>query len=305
MINFMRYKLIYFLISALVLIPGIYSLVRFGLKPSIDFTGGTLYEIKFSEEAKIPLDTITKALSTLPAGRQAPEVDIGAVQATRGGSIIFRLGNISEEKKLEIGNKLRDQYGEFEEIRFETVGPSLGRELLNKTLIAVLLAAIIIVIYVSIRFKDKMFGVSAVIAMFHDSLILLGVFSLLGHFYGIEVDTLFVTAVLTILSFSVHDTIVVYDRIRETFARKRDKNFEEIINRAVNETLVRSLNNSLTIIFMLTALVLLGGETIKMFVLALLIGTIAGTYSSTFTAAPLLVVWNNISELRKRYKSRS
>jgi preprotein translocase subunit SecF len=154
--------------------------------------------------------------------------------------------------------------------------------------------------YVAWQFKEKKFGVCAILAMFHDTLILLGSFSLLGHFLKVEVDTLFVTAVLTILSFSVHDTVVVYDRIRESMKVHPDVPFDKLVNKAITETLARSLNNSLTIIFMLVALLLLGGTTIRWFVAALLIGTVAGTYSSTFTAAPLLVVWDKIVGKRKR-----
>lgn len=185
------------------------------------------------------------------------------------------------------------------EVRFETVGPTLGRELLRKTIFAIILAAGGILAYVAWQFKDRKFGICAILAMFHDSLILIGSFSLLGHYLGVEVDTLFVTAVLTILSFSVHDTVVVYDRIRESQKTDAKASFESLVNKAVTETLVRSLNNSLTIIFMLVALFLLGGETIKWFVTALLIGTIAGTYSSTFTAAPLLVVWEKLAARKK------
>ena len=187
-----------------------------------------------------------------------------------------------------------------QEIRFETVGPVLGRELLFKTLVAILLASCFILFYVGQVFRDAKFGVCAILAMFHDSLVMLGVFSLLGHFAGVEIDTLFVTAMLTILSFSVHDTVVVYDRIRESQKKLPNVAFVDLVNKAVTETMGRSLNNSLTIIFMLLALLLLGGETVKWFVFALLIGTISGTYSSTFTAAPLLVLWDQIEKRRKK-----
>ena len=156
--------------------------------------------------------------------------------------------------------------------------------------------------YVTYRFRNLKFGVSAILAMLHDTVVLLGTFSLLGHFMGIAVDTLFVTAVLTILSFSVHDTIVVYDRIRENLRRFPQMKYDEVVNLSINETLGRSINNSLTIIFMLTALLVLGGETIKPFILALLVGTITGTYSSTFTAAPLLVIWERWENRRKKAK---
>jgi preprotein translocase subunit SecF len=165
-----------------------------------------------------------------------------------------------------------------------------------------MIAAGLILLYVAYRFRQLKYGICAIIAMFHDTLILLGSFSLLGHFANLEVDTLFVTAVLTTLSFSVHDTIVVYDRIRESLRRHPNASFEDIVSLSVAETLGRSLNNSLTIIFMLIALVLFGGVTTRWFVLALLIGTIAGTYSSTFTAAPLLVVWENIRNRKQTSK---
>lgn len=151
-----------------------------------------------------------------------------------------------------------------------------------------------LLLYISFAFKQLKYGVCALIAMFHDTIVLLGSFSLLGHFFGVEIDLLFVTAVLTILSFSVHDTIVVFDRIRELSHKNKNVDYVTLVNQAVTETMVRSLNNSLTIIFMLIALFLIGGETTKFFSLALLIGTVTGTYSSTFTAAPLLIVWNKI-----------
>jgi len=161
----------------------------------------------------------------------------------------------------------------------------------------VILAAGFILLYVASQFKDKLFGICAILAMFHDTFILIGGWSILGHFFQVEVDTLFVTAVLTILSFSVHDTVVVYDRIRESQKTGVKGSFEELVDKGVNETLARSLNNSMTIIFMLVALFLMGGASIRWFVLALLIGTISGTYSSTFVAAPLLV---SFDKMRKR-----
>ena len=181
-------------------------------------------------------------------------------------------------------------------MRFETVGPILGQELIRKMLWAGLIVVIFILLYVAKQFTDLSFGISAILAMLHDSLVVLGSFSLLGYFYGIEVDVLFVTALLTTLSFSVHDTIVVFDRIRELHRKYPKYSFDEMADRAVAETLVRSLNNSITIIVMLLSLVLLGGSSIKWFSVALLIGAITGTYSSTFTAVPLLVEWNKRSK---------
>jgi preprotein translocase subunit SecF len=181
---------------------------------------------------------------------------------------------------------------------FEYVGPSIGQETVRKTIVSIVLAVATLLIYISFTFKKLKFGVCAILAMLHDTLILLGSFSLLGHFFAIKVDLLFITAVLTTLSFSVHDTIVVFDRIRE-LSGNNSANEKNNINQAITDTIVRSLNNSLTIIFMLLALLLMGAESTKPFILALLIGTIIGTYSSTFTAAPLLVVWSKLFNSRK------
>ena len=187
-------------------------------------------------------------------------------------------------------------------VRNETVGPTLGKELLSKTMVAAILAASAILGYVAYAFKNIRFGVAAVVALLHDLLVVLGSFSLFGHFFGVEVDTLFVTAFLTTMSFSVHDTIVVFDRIREYTKRDRSRSFEEISDIAVTETMNRSLTNSFTIIFMLVALVLMGGDTTKWFVVALLIGTVSGTYSSPFVATPVLLLWHKLEAKRLAHR---
>lgn len=288
MIRFIRYRWLYFLISGIAIIPGIFSLLTWGLKPSIDFTGGTLLELKFKQDIKIQkYEDIRKML-------KKKGVETASIQPSGKGMIIIRtkpiFKNETEVIKTTVGKGFKENP---QEIRFETVGPILGKELINKTIVGILVASGFILFYVGSRFKEKVYGTCAIIAMFHDSLVLLGIFSLLGHFYNIEVDTLFVTALLTILSFSVHDTVVVYDRIRENQKNFQKQNFEDLANKAITSTLTRSLNNSLTIIFMLLALFLLGGQTIKWFILALLIGTVSGTYSSTFNAVPLLFLWKN------------
>jgi len=287
--NWMRFKWLYFLISALVIIPGVYSLVRWGLRPSIDFTGGTLLEYKISQQ--VEKEKLEEAV------KKVPEIELYSLQQTSQNTYLLRLAPLDKNKAEEIKNKIEKELKvKVEEVRFETIGPVLGKELLRKTVIGILLAAGFILLYVAWRFKDKKFGICAILAMFHDSLVLLGTFSLLGHFFGVEVDTLFVTAVLTILSFSVHDTVVVYDRIRESQKYFPSASLEALANKAITETMVRSLNNSLTIIFMLLALVLLGGETIRWFAVSLLVGTVSGTYSSPFTAVPLLVVLDKLGK---------
>ena len=293
--RWMKFKWLYFLISALVIIPGTISLVRFGLKPAIDFTGGTLLELKFEQEIGILRDEDIRNVV------EEKGFELSSIQPSGTGAVLLRLKPISKEDAETIKSVLEEKFNEKpQEIRFETVGPTLGRELLTKTITGIILASIFILAYVAWRFKNAKFGICAILAMFHDTLVLLGIFSLLGHFLGVEVDTLFVTALLTILSFSVHDTVVVYDRIRESQKLFPKVSMEDLVDKAVTETLSRSLNNSLTIIFMLIALILLGGETIKWFSVALLIGTISGTYSSTFTAAPLLVVWEKLANKKKK-----
>lgn len=275
----MKYWWLYFIISLLVIIPGTFSLIKYGLKPSIDFTGGTtiVWTTKVEEGA------------IRQAATQA-KVEIRDLKLVGDNYTIT-----TDALDKAIYQDFKTKAGEVKELSFDTVGPALGSELIRKTLYAILLSASLILFYVAYRFKNIKFGVSAILAMLHDSLVLLGIFSLLGHFAGVEVDTLFVTALLTILSFSVHDTIVVYDRIRELKKKHGYLEFEDIINRAVVETMGRSISNSLTIIFMLLAMYLLGGETTKWFIFALLVGTISGTYSSTFTAAPILIAWDKLS----------
>ncbi len=279
-IDWMKYRYLYFFISLLVILPGLLSMLFYGFKLSVDFTGGTQWEIQFQQP--VNEDQIRQALKDV--------CQLESIIRTQQGSYILRAKPLSAAQIKKARQKLKKQLGNYEELKLETIGPVLGKELLKKTIYAVILAATLILLYVTFRFKNKLFGLSAILAMIHDSLVLLGVFSLLGHFYGVEVDTLFVTAVLTILSFSVHDTIVVYDRIREASRIYPRLSLRALINKAVTETWVRSLNNSLTIIFMLLALVLLGGTTTRWFMVALLVGTISGTYSSTFTAAPLLYI---------------
>ncbi len=306
MINVLKYKKIYFIISLLVIVPGIISLIFNGLNLAIDFTGGSLIEIavpkNLDQESSISAkktheqEAIDQSIDLSKYNKEyiqnvlEDEYEIESVQQTNNNSLIIRGEEINNDQKNKIINQLNEQ-DSFIDLRFETIGPTLGRELLYKTLIGIALVTLFIIVYVWKQFKDFKFGICAVLAMFHDSIILLGSFSILGYLYNVEIDVLFVTALLTTLSFSIHDTIVVYDRIRELRDKNKRKDFYEIANMAVVETLSRSINNSVTIILMLLSLVLLGGSTIYWFSVALLIGAVVGTYSSTFTAVPLLVTW--------------
>ncbi|MBU1085484.1 MAG: protein translocase subunit SecF [Candidatus Beckwithbacteria bacterium] len=281
----MKYKVIYFIFSLIFLIPSAYFLINYGLKPAVDFTGGTILEIFITPKDGVELspDSVTNFIKDT--------INLNEVQQINDFTFLIKAQQFDQEISQIVKQNIKTNLGEVEEKRFETIGPTMGKELIKKTLIGVFIAAGFIMVFVTSRFKDKKYGVCAILAMLHDTFITIGIFSYLGVTKGVEVDALFVTAVLTILSFSVHDTIVVYDRIRESIKLYPKLSYTDLVNKAVTETLGRSINNSITIIFMLLALYLLGGVTTKWFVFALLIGTISGTYSSTFTAAPLLVLW--------------
>lgn len=291
--NWLKYKYFYFIISTLMIGVSIFSLLTWKLNLGVDFQGGTLVE--YRSPIDISTETATETL-------EENNLEVQSIQSTGEDSYLFRLQSVSQDRKEELSAVFEDQVfqGEAEELRFETVGPSIGPELVKKTGYAISIAAILILIWVAYQFKSITYGASAILAMFHDSFILVGAFSLFGHFFDAGIDFLFVTGLLTTLSFSVHDTIVVFDRIREI--RKGDEeDLETMANQALTETMVRSLNNSFTIIFMLVALLLLGGTTIKWFAAALLVGTVLGTYSSPFVATPLLVTFD---EWGKTIKNR-
>ncbi len=254
----MKFKYWFFGLSLLVILPGLFSLARWGLRPSVDFTGGAVLE----------------------------------TQDASGKTYVYREKEITPARKTELlaGRK---------EIRFETVGPVIGRELTQKSLYSVGVASLAIILYIAYAFRQIpkpysswKFGIAAVVALLHDVLVVVGVFSLLGHFYGVEIDALFITALLTVMGFSVHDTIVVFDRIRENLQKNVGREaFTQVVNESLLQTLGRSLTTSLTVLFTLLALILFGGETIRWFVVALFVGVFSGTYSSIFNAAPLLVIW--------------
>ncbi len=268
------------MISAMVIAAGLFSIFKWGFKYSIDFVGGTNLEYQFSKTIKAA--DIKKVLL---------EDNIGTSEiAANNGKYLIRIAPINEQKEIEVRNLLeKNLKTKITVLKTETVGPVLGKETLMKTLIASVLGILGILIYMSFAFKNFYFALSAILAMIHDFLVVIGSYSLMSHFFGAQVDTMFVTAVLTTMSFSVHDTIVIFDKIREYFNMEGRGNLNYYANKALTETMVRSLNNSMTIIFMLLALVLLGGTTIRFFAATLLIGTITGTYSSPFVATPILV----------------
>lgn len=288
--NFLKFRWLYFTISLSILIPGIVALFLWGLQPSIDFTGGSLIQLR----GELQEDTTVQNLQAV----LDESVTITSLQSASDGVVVIKASQMSNEQKDLLVSAASATPGGVIVERFETIGPTLSAELLTKTFAAVALVAGIITLYVARQFNELKYGVCAISAMLHDSLILLGVFSILGHFYSVEVDVLFVTAVLTTLSFSVHDTIVVFDRIRELQRLHPKTEYITLLNTAITQTLARSVNNSITIIIMLFALFILGGETIRWFSFALLVGAVTGTYSSTFTAVPLLTVWDSVKRRR-------
>lgn len=280
MINFLKYRWLYFTISAIVIGAGLFSVIKWGFLYSIEFTGGSNLQYKLNK--KMSKNDLNKILKN----NQIQTIEVKQDDKT----IFLKTKSINEKQESLFKKDLEIKSGsKITVLRSETVGPVLGRETMMKTLIASVLAVIGILIYMSFAFKGSTYAVSAVLAMIHDFLVVIGSYSIISHFWRAEVDTMFVTALLTTMSFSVHDTIVIFDKIREYLKEEGKGSIEYYANRALTETMVRSLNNSMTIVFMLLALSLMGGTTIRFFVITLLIGTITGTYSSPFIATPILV----------------
>lgn len=286
----MKYYKFWFWVSGILLIAGIASLARFGLKPGIDFTGGALTQVQFTQAQPQPSE-----IQQVLRDNGFPEA---LVQLAGTNEFIIRTSPQDQDQHGKFSKALSDKFGPVTELQFTSIGPIIGKELRSQAFVQLTLVSLGIILYIAYAFRKVSkpvsswrFGLAAIVALLHDLFILIGAFSLLGHFKGIEVDSLFVTAVLTVLGFSVHDTIVVFDRIRENLRVRAGSSLSEIINSSINQTLVRSINTSLTVIFVLLALFLFGGDTIHNFVLALLIGIVAGTYSSIFIASPILLVW--------------
>jgi preprotein translocase subunit SecF len=300
--NIIGKKYWYFLISFIIIIPGIISLILFGLNLSIEFTGGTRLTLSFPKEvSQSQLTSVKEVFSENKIKTQSVE---------KSGKFIYvRSQTLSEKQDVVVINKLKSSLGDFKQEQYETVGPTIGSEITLNAVKALAIASFLIVLYITWSFRkvpkptsSLRFGISAIAALIHDVLVLLGVFSILGHFYSVEIDSLFVTAILTVIGFSVHDTIVVFDRIRENLKRQGGDDFAKVVNDSILQTLDRSLNTSITVVLVLLALLLFGGESIRWFVVALLIGVISGTYSSIFNAAPLLVLWQELIEKRRSKK---
>ncbi|MBP9815634.1 protein translocase subunit SecF [Candidatus Woesebacteria bacterium] len=282
MINFLKYTKLYFALSAVVIAIGMFTLFSKGLNLSIDFTGGSMLEYSFEKD--ITTDEIQKVFND-------KSIEVSSIATQGPKRVILRAEALSETQEVDVRTALSAK-----QLRFDSVGPVLGLETIRKTFYASVVAVFGILLYISFTFRKLSYGVAAVTALLHDLLVLFGVYAILARF-GAEIDTLFITAVLTTMSFSVHDTIVMFDKIRE-YKKTSGLGIEVLANKALTETIVRSVNNSLTIILMLVPLTLFGGDAVRFFAAALLIGTITGTYSSPCIATPLLVL------LERRRNSR-
>jgi preprotein translocase subunit SecF len=276
-----------FLTISLILISGsIFSIIFWGFKPSIDFTGGAVWELN---STKINENNYKEIFTK-------NQIELKAINSLGNNNYLLKFNDISLIQKDTLNSSLKELDPELKELKFESLGATLGKELLQKTIFAIILTSLFLFLFIGRRFRDFSFGTSAVLAMLHDTLILMGSFSLLGHFFGAELNSLFVTAVLTTLSSSVHDTVVTFNRIRELKKQTYQLDWVKLSNQAVTETLTRSINNSMTIIIMLTSLVLLGGDSTRWFAAALLIGVVCGTYSSIGVAIPLVIFFKKHSK---------
>ncbi|MEO8510577.1 MAG: protein translocase subunit SecF [Chloroflexota bacterium] len=334
----------YFALSALLTIPGLIFVLLGGLKPSVDFTGGTVWEVRFASQpapdaiqaafaelgysdAEVrtasdgyveirtePIDLIPPGgpvSAPLPSGSALIEPSPAASAGLEGSpapvpsEAVAPLPSPSVNEEPSTGTELAeveaalvDQFGAAETRSLRTVGPIIGAELIRGSIILIVIGELFILAYLWIRFGFR-YGTAAIVALLHDVVVVVGIFAILGYFFGMEFDALFVTALLTIIGFSVHDTIVVFDRIRENRVRHANEPFGAIVNHSILQTLGRSINTSLTVVVTLGALLLLGPATIRTFSLALLIGVVSGTYSSIFNASQILVAWHEWDAKRK------
>jgi preprotein translocase subunit SecF len=304
-IDLVEWRWLWFGISLAILVPGLIGIIiccfkyHAPLRPGIDFTGGSILQYQF--EKTVDLEPVRRILTDCGfGGSQVQGAEIGHQQV-----VIMRTKAIDNEaNKQELDRQLRTKLGPFKMLSVDKVSATIGPELLMSGIVSLLITFAMMIIYISYRFKLD-YAICAIVALFHDALALCGIFALLGLFRGTEVDSLFISAILTVIGFSVHDTIVVFDRIRENTKYVGSKkmsvsgkeyrlSFADVANQSVNQTLARSIYTSLTVVITLFSLFCLGGATTKDFVLAMLIGIISGTYSSIFNASCLLVYWREL-----------
>ncbi len=292
------YRKFFYTLSALLIIGSLLAVFTWGLKPGIDLKGGSILELEYASSTRPVQADLQTALA--PLGLDA------SIRATGGAGYILRMKDISQDQKNAL-DKVLATFGSSTQTRFDSVGPLLGTEALRKSLVSIVLVLLVIVFFIAFAFRKVSepvsswkYGIVAIIALLHDVVVPTGAFAILGHFKGYEVDTLFVTALLVVLGFSVHDTIVVFDRVRENLSRaKTGKPFDHIVGESISQTFTRSINTSLTTLLALVVLYFVGGESTQHLSLALLVGIAVGTYSSIFLGSPLLVTIWKWQESRK------
>ena len=291
-LNVIKYSKIWFSVSGALIVLSILSVLVFGLRWGIDFTGGSLFDLDFEQD--VAPATVVSVLAEASYSAVAQQSDTG---------IIIRSTPLEPVQHEEIIVLLEERLGAFEELQFDSVGPAIGNELKRSAIGAIVLLLILIVLYVAWTFRkisepvsSWKYGLLTIFAAIHDIIIPIGAFAIFGHFYGYEINTAFVAAILTVMGYSINDTIVVFDRTRENLVNERhsEKPFAEIVNKSVVQSFSRSINTSFTTIIVLLAVYFFGGETTRPFVLTLIIGIVAGTYSSIFIGSPLLVLWEKV-----------
>jgi preprotein translocase SecF subunit len=305
----------YYIMSAIFIIPGIigmiFSLIQFGtpLKLSIDFTSGSLMELQFDQPVQ------PNQVREIFANFTFNEVDYKDTAVTTAEqlgqqTILIRSKYLDDEAKAAVLSRIKDQLGDYTELRFDSVGPAIGREVAQAGALAVTFAAIAILLFLVFAFRSVpnafRYGVAAVVAMLHDVLVTTGLFAIAGLIAGWEVSALFLTALLTVIGYSVHDTIIVFDRLRENMPRHRNEPFDAVCNRSILETLNRSLATSISTLFVVVAILIFGGGTMRQFIAIILIGIVSGTYSSIFNAVAILASWQygEISNFFRRLTGR-
>ncbi len=299
--NIIKLRPIWYLISAILIGSSIVFLSVFGLKEGIDFAGGSLLVVRYEGARPTPIEA-ENTVSSLNLGGIV-------VQPVGDKDMSFRLKDMDEATHQNFVKLLKDKYGNITELRFDSIGPIIGQELRSKSIFALVIVFVAIMIYIAYTFRKVSvpiaswkYGFITALTAFHDVIVPIGLFALLGKLHGLEIGTSFVAAILTVMGFSIHDTIVVLDRVRENLQRTSGL-FEDIVNTSLNQTIVRSINTTITTLLALIAVYLFGGESVRDFSLALIVGIAVGAYSSIFIAAPLLVTWYKF-DLKAKAKLR-
>lgn len=292
--NLIKYRFIFLAVSGLLVGASVVAVIVAGLKPGIDFVGGTLWQVRVLSRTGAAADVAAIQMFLNKEG-----IHDATVFPSDNQSFLVRMGHVAESDHQRYFADMRSSFGDIEELRFENIGPSIGNELRQKAYLAIALVLLGISLYIAYAFRKVSYpitswkyGVITLVTLFHDIAIPAGLLALFGWKFGIEVDTNFVVALLVVMGFSVHDTIVVFDRIRENLLLARDKlNLASIINESIVQTIARSVNTSFTLVLVLLALFFMGPVTLKYFVLTILVGTVVGAYSSIFVASPLLLLF--------------